>query len=113
PRAPGSYLVFFNWNKSNLTSEAMEIVQTVATSAKAGPYKSISATGHADTSGNAKYNMGLSQRRAKAVRAALAKMGVGGDTISTAGKGETEPLVPTGDGVREPQNRRVEIVIDK
>lgn len=113
PAAPGSYLVFFDWDKANLTSEAMEILKTVTDTIKSGAYKTVMATGHTDTSGPADYNMGLSERRAKNVRAALAKMGIEQDKIETAAKGETEPLVKTGDGVREPQNRRVEIAIER
>ena len=65
--------------------------------------------GHADRSGSASYNVGLSQRRADAVRAYLAGRGVPDGSISTSAFGEERPLVQTEDGVREPQNRRVEI----
>ena len=66
---------------------------------------------HADRSGPENYNMALSLRRANAVKDALVREGVPATAISVVGKGETQPLVPTADGVREPQNRRVEIVI--
>jgi outer membrane protein OmpA-like peptidoglycan-associated protein len=112
PRA-GGFLVFFDWDKSSLTKEGTSIVQNVAATAKSANFSKIMATGHADTSGSAQYNLGLSARRAATVKAALIKMGLSGDKIVTAGKGETQPLVPTKDGVREPQNRRVEIVIEK
>jgi outer membrane protein OmpA-like peptidoglycan-associated protein len=55
--------------------------------------------------------LALSLRRAKAVQAAMAKLGVPQNSIGVTGKGEEQPLVPTADGVREPQNRRVEIVL--
>ena len=55
--------------------------------------------------------MALSLKRANAVKAAMVKQGVPADQISVVGKGETQPLVQTPDGVREPQNRRVEIVL--
>lgn len=64
---------------------------------------------HADKSGGAKYNKGLSERRAVTVRGYLESKGVEGSAISASGVGETNPRVPTADGVREPQNRRVEI----
>lgn len=67
------------------------------------------ATGHTDTSGSAIYNEDLSERRATAVKDALVLQGIPADSITTVGKGKTDPLVPTEDGVREPQNRRVEI----
>ena len=70
----------------------------------------IVATGHADRSGPTAYNQRLSERRAAAVKTALVREGVSEGTIQTAGRGENENLVPTADGVREPRNRRVEIV---
>jgi outer membrane protein OmpA-like peptidoglycan-associated protein len=66
--------------------------------------------GHADRSGPESYNLALSQRRAEAVAAALRARGVPGDAMSLQAFGETRPRVPTADGVREPQNRRVEIL---
>ncbi|MDY0240902.1 MAG: OmpA family protein, partial [Rhodospirillaceae bacterium] len=55
------------------------------------------------------YNMALSLRRANAVKAELVKLGIPANEISVVGKGKADPLVPTADGVREPQNRRVQI----
>lgn len=109
--APDAYLVFFDFDKSNLTPEAQEIVRTVADRAKSSNYKSLMATGHTDTSGPADYNMGLSERRAQSVEKALEGMGIPSNNVMTEARGEQNPLVPTGDGVREPQNRRVEIQI--
>ena len=67
--------------------------------------------GHADRSGDAAYNQRLSQRRAEAVAAELVRDGVARGNISVQAFGESRPLVPTADNVREPQNRRVEIVL--
>ncbi len=67
--------------------------------------------GYTDTSGSAKYNQGLSVRRAQAVAAELVKDGVPRQAITIQGFGETHLLVPTGPNVREPQNRRVEIIL--
>jgi outer membrane protein OmpA-like peptidoglycan-associated protein len=64
-----------------------------------------------DTSGTPRYNQGLSVRRAQAVAAELIKDGVPANVITIQGFGDTHLLVPTGPGVREPQNRRVEIVV--
>jgi len=82
-----------------------------AAAAKQGNAARVSLTGHADRSGSDKYNMALSLKRANAVKDQLVKQGIPADQISVVGKGESEPLVPTPDGVREPQNRRVEIVL--
>ena len=67
--------------------------------------------GHADTSGTQRYNQDLSRRRAQAVASELVRLGVPREAITVQAFGESRPLVPTGDGVREPQNRRVEIVL--
>ena len=111
--APGDYLVFFDWNKANITPEAASILDKVAADAKKMAGAKIVATGYTDLSGTADYNLGLSERRAEAVKADLVTMGVPAANITTIGRGEADPLVPTADGVREPQNRRVQIQFKK
>lgn len=106
-----NFLVFFDFDKSSLTPRAMDIVKEAAATAKSGQNARLTCTGHTDTSGPANYNMALSLRRANTVKAALVRQGVPADTITVVGRGETALLVATKDGVREPQNRRVEIVI--
>lgn len=111
PMAPKSYLVFFDWDKSNLTAEALDIVRTAARNAKRMGYNVIEVIGHADRSGSDAYNMGLSQRRAVSVRSELQRQGIVSGGVSVSARGERDPLVPTPDGVREPQNRRAEIIL--
>ena len=111
PPAPRNFLVFFDFDKSSLTPRAMDIVKEAAAVAKSGQNARVTCTGHTDTAGPANYNMALSLRRAGAVKDALVREGVPATSISVVGKGETALLVQTKDGVREPQNRRVEIVI--
>jgi OmpA-OmpF porin, OOP family len=106
---PGSYLVFFDFDSSKVTAEGSDVVATAASNAKSENASAIIAVGHTDTVGSAEYNMGLSQRRADSVASALVKNGIPAGAITTEARGETDPLVPTGDGVAEPQNRRVEI----
>jgi outer membrane protein OmpA-like peptidoglycan-associated protein len=106
-----SYLVFFDWDKATLTDRARQIIHEAADNSTHVQYTRIEVNGYTDTSGTPKYNMGLSIRRANAVKAELIKDGVPANAITTQGFGETHLLVPTGPGVREPQNRRVEIII--
>jgi OmpA-OmpF porin, OOP family len=106
-----SYLVFFDWDKADLTDRARQIVSEAAANSTKVQYTRIEVNGYTDTSGTPRYNQGLSVRRAQAVAAELVKDGVPKTAISIQGFGETHLLVATGPGVREPQNRRVEIII--
>jgi OOP family OmpA-OmpF porin len=107
-----SYLVFFDFDSSQLTADAQSIVASAAADALAGGSPRLDVTGHTDRSGSDAYNQALSIRRATSVQNALIAGGVPAGIIVIRGAGESEPLVPTADGVREPQNRRVEIVIN-
>lgn len=107
---PKEFIVFFDFDQSTLTPEAQKIVNDAAAEARKG-YVRIKLAGHADRAGSSQYNVGLSQRRANAVEAELRRLGLSSTDIATEAKGEAEPLVPTADGVPEPQNRRVEIMM--
>ena len=110
PAPARSFIVFFDFNRSDLTARAREIVGQAAAAARRQQVTRIEVAGHTDTVGSAQYNQGLSQRRANTVAAELVRLGVPRESISTAGYGFSRPLVATGPNVREPQNRRVEIV---
>jgi len=111
PAVIRSYLVFFDFDKVDLTPEAEKIVTQAADNAKAAKVTNLRLVGHTDTTGSEKYNMALSLRRANIVKTALVKRGIPAEDIAVIGKGKSEPLVQTGDGVREPQNRRVQIIL--
>jgi OOP family OmpA-OmpF porin len=108
---PETYVVYFDFDKSNIKPEAAQILDRAIADAKAGGTPSISVTGHADRSGAEDYNLGLSLRRADSVREYLINGGVTAEQITVSGRGEAEPAVPTADGVKEPRNRRVEVIV--
>jgi OmpA-OmpF porin, OOP family len=104
-----SFLIFFGFNKCNITPEADEVLSQAASTAKSLGSASIVIVGHTDTSGSARYNQRLSECRARAARTNLVDKGISAGAITTSGKGETELMVQTGDGVKEPQNRRTSV----
>jgi outer membrane protein OmpA-like peptidoglycan-associated protein len=109
PPAVKTFIVFFDFDRSDLTADARRVVSEAVSTARATGMVRIVVTGHTDTSGSAGYNLALSQRRASAVKAQLVTDGLSEQNITTIGKGFTEPLIATGPGVREPQNRRAVI----
>lgn len=111
PAPAKTFLVFFDWDQSHLTARAVQIIAQAADYSKTAKVTTLDVNGYTDTSGMPSYNMGLSIRRAKRVAAQLVADGVPADEIEIHGFGETHLLVPTGPGVREPQNRRVEIIL--
>ncbi len=106
---PGPYIVFFEWDRSDITPEASSILDNAVSQYQSCGNAQVMLAGHADKSGSASYNVGLSQRRADSVRSYLTSRGVGDGVISSEAFGESRPRVETADGVRELQNRRVEI----
>jgi iron complex outermembrane receptor protein len=106
-----TYLVFFDWDRADLTARARQIVAAAAQASTQLQTTIINVNGYTDLSGTAAYNQRLSVRRAETVEAELVKDGVARSEITIHGYGESNPLVPTAKGVREPQNRRVEIIL--
>jgi outer membrane protein OmpA-like peptidoglycan-associated protein len=106
-----SFIVFFDFDRSNITAQAQATINDAVAAAKAGNSTRITLTGHTDRSGSEQYNQALSVRRGEAVKAAMIRGGIPANAIVVIGRGESQPLVQTPDGVREPQNRRVEIDI--
>jgi len=103
-------VVYFDWDSDALDENADAVLaEAEALAGKLGDTQ-ILVIGNADRSGPASYNVGLAERRAKAVSDALAARGLASEVIDRKGFGETRPVVKTGDGVRKRLNRRVEIV---
>jgi OmpA-OmpF porin, OOP family len=101
-------IVFFDFDSSDLTGTEAEAINYIMTNAEPCRWRSLSVIGHTDRAGSDAYNEALSQRRAQTVEAALRSRGVT-LPVEVDARGESEPRVPTVDGERNPQNRRVEI----
>ena len=111
PAAARTYLVFFDWDRADLTGRARQIIAEAAQASARVQLTRIEVSGYADRTGTAQYNLALSRRRADNVAGELVRLGVPRNVISIQAFGDTHLLVPTAEGVREPQNRRVEIIL--
>lgn len=109
PPMAKQFIVFFGFNKCNITAEADAVLSEAAAAAKSSGSASVRIVGHTDTVGSNDYNQKLSECRANAAATNLVGKGVPQGAISTSGKGESELMVQTGDGVKEPQNRRATV----
>lgn len=107
-----SYLVFFAWDSTELTPVAERTLDGFLEALGNGRPARVVIAGHADRSGSERYNLDLSERRALAIADALAQRGIDPQSFAVEWYGETRPRVATPDGVREPQNRRVEIATE-
>ena len=107
--APGPYIVFFEWDSADITPDAASILDNAVSAYANCGSAQVMLAGHADRSGSPKYNMGLSERRNTSVRGYLTSRGIAEGSIASEAFGEGRPRVDTADGVRELQNRRVEI----
>lgn len=110
---PGPFMVFFDFDQTVLTADARSIIERAAKAFKQVGAARIAAAGHADRSGSDQYNQALAMKRAQVVRDALIAEGIPASQIGIRSEGESSPLVKTNDGVREWQNRRVEIVLSR
>jgi OmpA-OmpF porin, OOP family len=108
-----NYVVFFDFNKADLTVTSLQTITEAVKAAKANGFVKIQIVGHTDTVGSDPYNMKLSMARARVVKDEMVREGLDGSTIAVAGKGFHSPFVATGSGVREPQNRRAVIDLGK
>ncbi len=110
PPPEHNFTVFFDWDRANITPEGQQIIEAAAATFKSQPPVPVQVVGHTDTSGSADYNQKLSVRRAQNVAGGLSQAGVPQDAMTVTGVGQNDLRVATPDGVREPQNRRTEII---
>lgn len=111
PAPPDTFRFYFQSGSTSLTAESNGQMPAILEALNSRKAPDILLTGHTDRTGSDALNMRLSDERAQTVREILLQGGIPGDAISTAYRGESEPIVPTADGVAEPQNRRVEVLV--
>jgi outer membrane protein OmpA-like peptidoglycan-associated protein len=111
PPAPARFILYFQFDSDELTDASRKLVSQVQQSVKTYPAPQVTVIGHTDTVGTATANVGLGLRRATVVRTRLIEAGLDASAINVTSHGEATPLVPTGDGVSEPKNRRVDITV--
>lgn len=111
PLAPARFTLFFVEGKDEFTDESKKIVDSVFAEIARRPVPDVIVIGHTDTVGSDAANDTLSRQRAEVVRAAFGARGLAADKVVTIGRGKRELAVPTADGVAEPRNRRVEILV--
>jgi outer membrane protein OmpA-like peptidoglycan-associated protein len=111
PPPPRHFVLNFQFDSEELTEASRRLLQDVQQAVKSYPAPEIVVVGHTDTTGSRNSNVELGLRRATAVRSLLVQTGLSTLAIETRSHGEAELLVPTGDNVSEPRNRRVEITV--
>jgi outer membrane protein OmpA-like peptidoglycan-associated protein len=111
PESPLHFALYFGSDSTDLLPDSAARLKDIADAIRARASEIVSVVGHSDTAGVPEYNVALSARRAEAVKAALVALGIPGSSIQVTSHGETNPLVPTGDDVKEERNRRVEVVV--
>jgi len=111
PQPPAQFVLYFRWKSPELTGESQARVRDVVRTIKERASTDVSVVGHTDTVGDKPYNYGLSLERARAVAGLLAAEGVDPSILDISSHGKDNPLIPTGDQVPEPRNRRVEVTV--
>ena len=111
PTEPVSLLFFFLNDTTELTTESKSHIPEVLSLVNKREFYEISIIGHTDTTGSDEYNMRLSSARAESVRETLLSGGIRSGRIELRYHGKRDPIIPTGDNVREPRNRRVEVIV--
>jgi len=111
PLQPLSFLLYFKTDSFKLTNDSAALLQPILDAINKTQSRDISVIGHADRAGSKEYNLTLSTKRAQTVRDLLVEKGVDATIIQVSSHGEGNPLVPTADNVKEPRNRRVEVII--
>jgi outer membrane protein OmpA-like peptidoglycan-associated protein len=116
PPAPApqvkQFIIFFGFDRCDITPEADRVLTDASAAAKSDGVAAVKIVGHTDTSGSVAYNQRLSECRSGAAKTNMVGKGVPANAISTSGRGEGDLMVQTGDGVKEPQNRRATVELE-
>lgn len=111
PLPPEKFILFFETGSIVLTAESRSAIATIVAASKRRGATSISISGHTDAAGSDQFNDKLAQERSALVRKLLQQNGISPDLMTVSSHGKGNPLVPTPDGVAEPRNRRVEVIV--
>jgi outer membrane protein OmpA-like peptidoglycan-associated protein len=111
PDQPEHFILYFLSQSTELTADSLQVLPAIMESISKRGSQNISVVGHADRAGNVQYNLKISTERAKAITGILIEKGISSSYVSTTSHGEGNPLIKTEDGVQEPKNRRVEVVV--
>jgi len=111
PREVQNFVIYFPFDRADLTPEALAVVHAAADYAKGGKGSHVAIVGYTDSSGSVRYDEDLSERRAKATADALAGSGLDAAGLNVSWKGKTDLAVPTPDGTKEPLNRRATVMV--
>jgi len=109
--SPDAFTIFFKFDSADLVPDQAGTLNAIATASKLGKEVRLLVSGHSDRAGPKGYNLVLSKLRALSIENALLRHGVSQDLIAVTARGEAQPRVITPDGIREPRNRRVEIIL--
>ena len=111
PQPPLQFILYFKHDTAELTKQSQDHLKKIVQTIRERKPVDISVVGHTDTLGTKKYNYRLSLERAEAVAAILIRNGTDPSIIEITSHGKDNPLIPTGDQVSEPRNRRVEVTV--
>ncbi len=111
PARPASFTLYFVEGKDEFTDDSKRVVDGLFAEIAKRPVPDVLVVGHTDALGSDQVNDALSRQRAETVRAELIRRGIAPENIQAIGRGKRDPAVVTPDGVAEPRNRRVEIVV--
>jgi outer membrane protein OmpA-like peptidoglycan-associated protein len=111
PKPPAQFILYFDQDSVDLRTESQAVLQKVVETIRGRATVDVSVVGHTDTMGKKEYNYALSLKRAQAVASILRGKGVDPSVLQITSHGKDNPLIPTGDQVPEPRNRRVEITV--